>query len=867
MSNDREKINGKATDCIYWLSHSDCVESTDVGNKARTLARLFRAGVPVPDGFCISKNAHQEALKLSIPVNMSQPAAGDDLMAQLMIPPDIQSQILAAYRTIEKQYEPDIAVAVRSSALSEDLPTASFAGLYQTVLNVKGSAALLEAVLTCWASVSSMAISSYKSRFEERTGGSFMAIIVQIMVPADMAGVLFTVDPRNGDSTRIVVEMAACLGDQVVSGTMNPVRFAFHRQTGEIDKSFDSRGYLGEVDGIPVPWQELFRLALKTEALLQNPQDIEWAFHKGNFWILQSRPITSIQRSTARQVWTRANAGEILPEVVTPLTWSVFKPVLSQAGYFRGKSMLTIHWNWKHPNGIWPDSPRLFSGRAYMELGCVYASFANLPGVSAEILQKLLGFEFNFLNRNELPLKRPRWHIMDPYRALRYWMEVLGVTHSIVVSAKPWLKPVQSTPTPDLPSPIAILKRINQLKREASQVLALHIQCTSFAFSVFGLAHQIVKRNSGPDMLRKFEAGITTHYQNISTAQQMISIWDLAQLADSTISGRKSLFEASANQDVRQRWKQSLETQELTRQWDQFLARFGDRSTQEFELSVPHWDEDPTFILQTMRRVLESSQPDPRERLQQQQEDGKLMIATINDQILKQGGKTAAWFFGCFIHQLDETIPLRENLKYAVITRFNALRMEFKKLAEVLVNMKILEEPQDIFYLTHLEINRLISRSSAEVNSIRQNITQRKLEHQVFAQKKAADLIVTIDGKEMPVELSQNADQTVLSGIPCSLGLVTGPAYVLKSVETPASIPAGHLLVVPAVDPGLTPIFLHVGGLVTEVGGLLSHGATLAREFGIPAVVGIPHATEIIRNEQRITIDGFNGTVTLLNEE
>jgi hypothetical protein len=357
----------------------------------------------------------------------------------MTMPPGLKSQISEAYRSLIHGHGAEVKVAVRSSAPSEDLTRASFAGQYLSVLNVTDEEELVLAIKQCWCSCYSPRLRAYRSRYAGGCGNISMAVIVQLMVPAEMAGVLFTIDPSSTDKKSIALEVTTGLGDGIAAGTEMGVSLTANRKTFEITKVLKSSQGIDDELIEQTDWTTLLKLALQIEEHMHAPQDIEWVFSNQRFWILQSRPITVMPHRTCRQIWTRANAGEILPGVVTPLTWSVFKPTLLAAGLHKGKSLLTLHWRWHHPCGSRPDSPRLLFGRAYMELSSVYAGFCSLPGVDKDILQRLLGFEFHVCREDEIPMKRLRWHIMDPVRGMLYWIEMLGMTNTLSRKAKRWM--------------------------------------------------------------------------------------------------------------------------------------------------------------------------------------------------------------------------------------------------------------------------------------------------------------------------------------------------------------------------------------------------------------------------------------------
>ena len=374
---------------IFWLNEKEALNNQRlIGEKAANLASLLQTGYLVPNGFCIS----------------------NELLRSLFVNPEIEQIIKEAYWQLLEMSPLSKLIAVRSSSTKEDLESASFAGQFESLLNISSEKELLEAIRTCYEAESSQRIIQYQKKHGVEEKADHLAILVQSMVPAEFSGVLFTQDPTGSVENKMAVEMKSGLGDEITSGQADPIQF-FMDADSKIIELPDSEKKMGffteEQKGNNLFFNQLFYLGKKLENHFQKPQDIEWAYHNQQIWILQSRPITT-KTQKPRHIWSRANAAEILPNVVTPLTWSVFTPLLQRAGKFKSLLPWSIHWNWYPPGEKWPESHRLIQGRAYMELASVYASFASLPGITAPILQKALGFEYYMLRKDEFPKRLPR---------------------------------------------------------------------------------------------------------------------------------------------------------------------------------------------------------------------------------------------------------------------------------------------------------------------------------------------------------------------------------------------------------------------------------------------------------------------------
>lgn len=794
------------------------------GGKAGALARLAQVGLPVPDGFCILAGAYDLA------------AQGADADIQTM-PEPVRAEIAAAYETLTRQSAG--AVAVRSSAIGEDGAQASFAGQYRSLLDVRGLDALYHAVLDCWNSIRTEPARAYAGAQGSRNTAR-MAVIVQRMVQADVSGVLFTANPASGNRHQMVVEITPGVSGAEGS-SLTPSRLVLEKSSGSINHRFSSDD-TQLAAGLPL--RKLARAGLRIEVLFGAAQDIEWAVADGRLWILQSRPITVLP--DGREIWSRANAGEILPGVVTPLSWSVFQPLLRRAGWHSGRFPLTLHWRWRLPAGNWPDSPRLFDGRAYMELRSVYASFAGFPGVDAQVLHDALGFEFDLLNPQELPERRPRWHPVDLYRWARFWAEMLGITRSLR-GAQRHLAPASARLiASDLTQMDAatLLRHSAALQEQAARTLGLHLTCTALAFSAYGLLLRQLRKNCAPDMLPDLEKSLASRASEMSTVRHMRAIQQIARAVDACPEASVIIRDHPLS-DVPALWRASPTAATVVHQWDAFLRDFGSRGTQEFELAVPRWEEDSTVVLSAVRdAVLHPQPPSVPAR------------PDIAPQIHSAGG-LARRLFATYMRLL----PLRENLKHDLANLFHALRGVHLRLGAMLAQTGRISSQEDIFFLEQGEVRAFFGKEG--MKDLAQIIATRKISHQDYLLAEHGPVFARSGEAITPLMPPNNGDGAVLRGIGCSAGSVTAPAALLQALDGSQSIPSGCILVAPSIDPGLTPLLLNAAGLVTETGGMLSHGATLAREFGLPAVVSVPGITRAVRDGQMISLDGSTGRVIL----
>ena len=305
-------------------------------------------------------------------------------------------------------------------------------------------------------------------------------------------------------------------------------------------------------------------------------------------------------------------------------------------------------------------------------------------------------------------------------------------------------------------------------------------------------------------------------------------------------------------------WEDCPKAKELLMVWNSFIEKFGMRGVEEFELSKPHWIENPEPIFESMRNIVRLNSPNPQTKTS---DASKNSIALL---ILEFQNKSNFWesiYLKRLLKYYHRLIPYRENLKYGVITYFFLLRQAFLRLGELFYNKNLLEKPEDIFFVEQSEI----CDKNIEKKELLKTILLRKEKYQEYSSLPASDFWVQTEDGEIALNNSETSHKNYLQGNACSPGIVTGKAYILNPYDKSENIPPDCILVADSIDPGQTIYFINIKGLITELGGLLSHGAIVAREFGLPAVTGIKKATQIIKNGQEIIVDGHTGKIYLLD--
>lgn len=767
------------------------------GGKGYTLARLRQAGFPVPPGFVVA-------------------AAALDENEGEMSPP-LAAAICDAYRALGKG-----AVAVRSSALAEDGDAASFAGQYETFLNVSGCDALLAAVRRCWALLRSERALAYRRHLGRDESVPAMAVVVQRMVPAAQSGVSFTLDPVSGQGDVVIVEAVSGTGESLVSGQAAPDRYVVRRE----DAPSEIAGGLLDEKRLSA----VVSLARQVEAWAARPQDVEWALDgAGRIYLLQARPITAAPRKQVFSVsegasaspetakpglyWTRDNVGEVLPDPVTPLSWSV----LDSLGNSAFASLLR-----RLGVGDYPDAG-LFA-RFY---GRVYFNQTLFQGMMSRFYPSRAGWR-----------AAPRL-VVTALRALFLL----------------WRLPAESERVS-----AAIRERgrfeedLSSCRRLGVAVMEVHLAVSVMAELLYQALDKLLARWAGGTTSA---AALTTGLGGVRSAEAGQALAALAEQVRQDESLRVLVLTTDP-QALPARLSETEVGRAFWTRVEDFLSEHGHSAAQEFELATPRWRDDPAIILRALQasvRAGKKSAAGP----------GRTRRETVA-QVEKRLNWPRRVIFRRLLRWAQTFTIIRENLKYHFVIAHSRLRDLYLALADRLVASGRLGEPDDIFFLTTGQVAELAEGKLAASDIVASRRWAWKVEQETVPPLAFEQ---TGDGRLRPVSLHAGPDSDgaqLLRGFAASPGSYTGRARVLRSPTDGDGIEPGEVLVAPATSPGWAPLFLTAGALVTEIGGVLSHGAIIAREYGLPAVLNVAGATRHIRSGQLVRVDGTRGVVQLLEE-
>jgi pyruvate,water dikinase len=705
---------------------------------------------------------------------------------------------------------------VRSSAVGEDSEVASAAGQYKSILNVTDRPALQTAILHCFESYDAPTAVQY--RRDRQLPDATIAVLIQPQVAGVFSGVAFSRDPIAQQGTAVVIEAVPGDATQVVSGRVTPESYRVLIQDADIPQlaSENPPWTLPEAVSFPIdgsgnlPPRLLQQIALLTRQLEVHfqgvPQDIEWSYDGESLWLLQSRPIP-----TLLPIWTRKIAAEVIPGVIRPLTWSVNRPLT--CGVWGQIFTLVLG---DRAQGLnFNETATLHFSRAYFNatlLGKIFLRM-GLPPESLEFL--IRGAKFS-----KPPLRATLQALPGLFRlAQREWSLWQDFQRDEQQQFAPILTELARVPAPDL-SPTELLKRIEFILDRLQTATYYSILAPLSA----ALRQKLFRvQDSQLDMQSAPEVAAVRSLQSLATAARQVL---------TTHALTPDLIDWSG---LTAALAQLPEGQRILQQFEQLLDRYGYLSEVGTDIAVPTWREEPHTVQDLFVQFCQHPSDLP----------------ALSDPISP-----------------TQSVQRRFTLKGRVTEVYSRLlaelRWSFLALEAQWLAAGWLQTTGDIFFLELEEIRQLIQTGSSAPEQLQSRIAQRRTQHEVDRQLAAPPFLVygNLPPRLVPTTTSQPVSR--LRGIGASPGQIEGQVQVIQTLTNLPPIDRATILVVPYTDSGWAPLLARAGGLIAEVGGRLSHGAIVAREYRIPAVMDIPNATQILQSGQRVRLDGQQGTIDLL---
>ncbi|MCY4045298.1 MAG: PEP-utilizing enzyme [Cellvibrionales bacterium] len=887
-----------AKDLVIEISGQGEQSTLELGGKAQSLHKMIQAGFPVPPAFCVTVPAYKAFLaeaKIDEALNQGNSSAIQTAIQNADIPEAIKAGITAAYEKIGQ----DSTVAIRSSAIGEDAENKSFAGQYDTFLHVEGQEAVLNKVKACWSSLFADRVQGYdeKNKIEEEQA---IAVVIQQMIDADCAGVLFTQNPITGNKNQLIIEGCYGLGEGVVSGQVVTDSFTVNKRDLSIsdfsinEKSkYCTRDNNGEICLIETPHEQkklpclsdnqikqLAEQAKKLAIYYGKELDIEWAFKDGKLWLLQARPITTTLESAEPSViyanpwdnnpahkegamFSRMDTGEIVTGLMTPLGLSfcdfyqrnIHGPAIKTMGL---KSI-----------GNSDNYMGYIQGHVYL----------NISG-SAHMLRQCppTRDEMKFTTRyatEELDFT----HYKNPYGegvkgwdyAKSAWFWLKSQVHNLrtaekTVQSMTQLRQSETERFLALDLPNMTLQQLNlELSRIDKHFLDACAAYMPFFLQSFALYDALTEacdehlKGQGEGLQNRIKSSMN----NLRTIEVTKGIVDLVDEVKQN-ANLKALFENHTADELLDILPNAPESEHFYHKgFKQFLFNFGSRGRQEFELSIPRWSDDPTYLFNVIKSYLENDID-----LDKVLQETASKRETDSEQLLQNLPFGPRKKIQLLIKLYSKMSERREETRPTFITETWFYR---KIIVEVLSRLEKngILNASDLPYIDFNRFRDYVAGNMPAQDAFSPQLLEKNRRQHLFNQHAEEPPMALIGGFQ-PKAKSEESEITgnTLTGLAASPGQLVAKARVITNLQAQVSeLQKGEILVAKFTDATWTPLFLLASGVVTDIGSTLSHSSIVAREFGIPAIVNLKHATTKIKTGDLLVLDGSSGTVTIKEDD
>jgi phosphoenolpyruvate synthase/pyruvate phosphate dikinase len=812
-----------------YLINLDSVDRSDldlVGGKGANLGELRKIdGINVPGGFCVTTDAYKEIFQnnkeLQDLITRSDFSKVRAMIGSTPIPENIKEEIV--------QQLDNSLYAVRSSATAEDLPTASFAGQQDTYLNINGKESVLMHISKCWASLFTERAVAYRNQNGFDHHKAYLSVVVQKMVSPQVSGILFTADPVNSNRKVISIDASMGLGEALVSGAVNSDVYKVRDSKIDIERKQKDIAILTNEQIL-----QLERLGRKIEAHFDYPQDIEWCLTDNKFYIVQSRPITTLfpipkANDNENRVYVSVGHQQMMTDAIKPLGISFY---------------LLRTFAPMHPAG----------GRMFVDITGSLDKVVNTLGHSDPLTKDAL---LTIIDRNFVKLPPgddkkivPPANPEIPEYSPSLVDQLMRQSEEDLASLKETILTKSGVALFDL-----ITEDNEKLRKSLSdhRNLGLIIATMNAAWWLNDKMNKWLDEKNAADILSQ-------SVPNNITSEMGLALLDVADVIRRYPEVIDYLKEVKENDFINHlpKFKGGKESQSAI---NEFLDKYGMRCAGEIDITRPSWSEKPISLLPTILNNVKNQEPGAGKRKFNEGLQGALdKEYELLHRLEKQpGGDQKVKETKRMIDMVRNFSGYREYPKYAIIARCFVYKRAMLREAELLRQENVIHDKEDIFYLSFEELREVVRSRQTDLDLI----NRRKEEQKVFERLTPPRVITSdgeiVTGKYKRSDLPANA----IAGLPVSSGIIEGRARVILNMED-ADLEDGDILVTTFTDPGWTPLFVSIKGLVTEVGGLMTHGAVIAREYGLPAVVGVEQATRLIKDGQRIRVNGSDGYIEIL---
>lgn len=881
---------------IRWFEEISSADIDKVGGKGANLGVMAGAGFPVPPGFCLTAQAYREFIdethlgesiqQILAKIDLGNPDQVETLTGRIrnlitiqQVPDDMAGEILEGYSQLGMKLglatPAFAAVAVRSSATAEDLPTASFAGQQDTYLNVRGEQALLEHIKRCWASLWTARAVTYRAKQGFDHQKVYLAVVVQSMIPSEVSGIMFTANPVDGNRDVAVINASWGLGEAIVSGLVTPDTLSLNKLSGEIlvrQIAFKECAIQYSDDGgivtvqTPSEYQdipalndqqacELVALGCKIEGHYGAPQDIEWAYYQGQWYLLQARPITTMtkpeEKASPADEFNRTMFVEIFPDPLSPSFCSVIQSLFHSMLDFTFST-----WGFKPSQEV--QAVGIFYNQPYFNRNYIEAAVTPLsPRVREPLVTQIVNPFGDYHGRTHVELSLPYFRMA--LRTLRFMVDFPKLLPGLLARYQADVESITALPEREMSDAELVAAMKHVLFGSTRQLLDYDFLLIAVTKRVFQLLGDLLEPYFGEEagaLRSKLVSGMTGN----ATMKTNIYLWDLAQMAKASPSVRDALRERN-DEILVQQLEESTDGRAFLDELYKFLKTFGHREVR-LDILYPTWCEDPSPVFNFMRGYLdvrEDQDPHAQQaRLAQQRQELKEQVKARLARDSR--GRHLIWpVFHWLLEHIEFHTRERDTMHFEMTRIFPPFRRILRELGSRWSACGVIQEPDDIFFLTFDEWEAMANKAEP----MSEIVSKRREEFEINKRRPWPNVI---SGRQEIY--TQGAEPTKdgsgrLGGVAGSPGVVTGRARVIRGPEEFHLLQEGEILVAPLTNPVWTPLFAIASGLVTEVGGILSHGAIVAREYGIPAVMSIANATQHVLDGQTIMVDGNQGCVYL----
>ena len=895
------------------------VNADGVGGKATNLAMMTNLGMDVPPGFVVTDLAFQlfldenelrvliaKALEGLEAKQYERINSASQAISSRVLAAKIPDPVLAAIRRFVSETFPNDLLAVRSSAIGEDSREAAFAGQLDSFLNVKSEEQLIESVLGCWASFWSPRVLFYQLSKGICLRG--MGVVIQKLVSSRISGILFTANPDSlgGKRDSLVVEYCYGFGDELAAGKLNPGRILIDRSdlSYRILATPEQAGCEEDTNLFNANQIErLSQAALKLEQHFGCPQDIEWTIDPNEqLFLVQTRPITvgftepAVTAKVPHEdqclgpfvLWSNANVNENFPEPISPFLYSI-----ASVGYYHYFRNLALTLGFDRRRVAMMEYPLrnvigVHGARMYYNLTNIHSSLRMAP--CGELLAKwfddFVGVSKSASTEDATLLKTIRAGRLAQWielirTAIQTTWQLIFLTKRVVAFERVVNEFAATTESSMLES-----KSLNGLLEDLRSFI--DIRCNRWtnasladatAMVTYGMLKRLLSREFPDREQSALHNSLLKGLRDVVSGTPIIELWKLSRMVRENLS-LNDLMKAKDDARILAEVGVRPECSEFHTAFQSFLEDWGFRCSGELMLTVASFQEKPEALLDMLRSYVALQGESPLDLLNRQAADRESETNQVMQQIRRRKlfrflpWPSKATWLSIVLKSCHKSIALRERARLKQALLYNRCRRIALAIGDKLLARERLQNRNDIFFLTYQEVDSLLAGSAMFPFQTKELVQLRKDEHERLSRMTPNDSFVLPPGSYLPIDervgrlplnTEDQVDDTTFSGIGACGGRVTAPAAILRDISECRMLHEGDVLVTRQTDPGWGPVFFLIKGLVMERGGMLSHGAILAREYGIPTVVGVRNATKQISTGQIVTVNGDRGIVQIVD--